>query len=111
MVNKKIFISLIIFSVLMTFASMVKTKTRIIEKNINNYEKSIVNLENNIYEAELDYYYLSSPSVISKNIFEFSNEEYSSIDYSRIYFSLEQFLNERKKTTKSFINEKKIKKK
>ena len=48
---------------------------------------------------------------ITKNIIEYSNEEYSSIDYSRIYFSLEQFLNERKKTTKSFINEKKIKKK
>ena len=68
-------------------------------------------VQNNLYEAELDYYYLSSPKIISKKIIEFSDEEYSSIDYSRIYFSLEQFLNEKEKTTQSFINEKKIKKK
>ena len=111
MFNKQLFISLIIFSVLMIFTSMIKTKTRIIEKNILIYEKKIANLQNNLHESELDYYYLSSPEVITKNIIEYSNEEYSSIDYSRIYFSLDQFLNEKKKTTKSFINEKKIKKK
>ena len=95
----------------MIFASIIKTKTRIIEKNILIYEKKIANLRNNLYEAELDYYYLSSPEIITKNIIEYSNEEYSSMDYSRIYFSLEQFLNENRKTTKSFIDEKKIKKK
>ena len=111
MFNKQLFISLIIFSVLMIFTSMIKTKTRIIEKNILVYERKIANLQNNLHEAELDYYYLSSPRIISKNINEYSDEEYSSIDYSKIYFSLDQFLNEQKKTTKSFINEKEIKKK
>ena len=95
----------------MTFTSIIKTKTRIIEKNILTYEKKIANLKNNLYEAELDYYYLSSPIIISKNIIEYSDEEYSTVDYSRIYFSLDQFLNEQKKTTKSFTNEKKVKKK
>ena len=111
MFNKKLFISLIIFSILMTFTSIIKNKTRIIEKNILMNEKKIAKLQNNLYEAEWDYYYLSSPKIISKKIIEFSDEEYSSIDYSRIYFSLEQFLNEKEKTTQSFINEKKIKKK
>ena len=111
MLNKKIFISLIVFSILMTLTSIIKTKTRIIEKNILIYEKKIANLKNNLYEAELDYYYLSSPTIISRNIIEHSNDEYFTVDYSRIYFSLDQFLNEQKKTTKSFINEKKIEKK
>jgi len=111
MFNKKIFISLITFSILMTFTSIIKTKTRMIEKNVSIFEKKIANLQNNLYEAELDYYYLSSPQNISRNILEYSDEEYSSIDYSKIYFSLDQFLNEQKKTTKSFINEKKIKEK
>ena len=34
---------------------------------------------------------------ISKKIKEFSDEEYTSIEYSKIYFSLEQFLEERNK--------------
>jgi len=110
MLNKKLFFSLIIFSILMTFTSMIKNKTRIIEKNILMYEKKIAILENNLYEVELDYHYLSSPKIISKNIIEFSDEEYSSVDYSKIYFSLEQFLKEKQKTTQSFVNEKKIKK-
>jgi len=111
MFNKKIFVSLIVFSILMIFTSIIKTKTRIIEKNVLTYEKKIANLQNHLYEAELDYYYLSSPKIISENIIEYSDEEYFSVDYSKIYFSLDQFLNEQKKSTKSFINEKEIKKK
>ena len=111
MFNKKIFISLIVFSILMTFTSIIKTKTRIIEKNVLTYEKKIANLQNHLHEVELDYYYLSSPKIISENIIEYSDEEHSSVDYSKIYFSLDQFLNEQKKSTKSFINEKKINKK
>jgi len=111
MFNKKLFISLIIFSVLMIFTSIIKTQTRIIEKNIFTYKKKINNLTNDLYELELDYYYLSSPQAISKKIIEFSNEEYSSIKYSKIYFSIEQFLKEKNKTTKFNSNEKKIQKK
>ena len=55
MFNKKLFISLIIFSILMTFTSIIKNKTRIIEKNILMNEKKIAKLQNNLYEAELDY--------------------------------------------------------
>tara|TARA_B100000686_G_C16428098_1_gene780632 strand:- start:227 stop:562 length:336 start_codon:yes stop_codon:yes gene_type:complete len=111
MLNKKLFISLIIFSILMTFTSIIKTKTRIIEKKIISYEKKIANLQNDLYEAELDYYYLSSPKILSKNIIEYTDEDYFSVEYSRIYFSLSQFLDEQRKTTKSFNNDKKIKKK
>jgi len=111
MLNKKLLISLMIFSIFMVFTSFIKTKTRVIEKNILLYQKKIANLESNLHEVELDYYYLSSPKVISKNILEYSNEEYSIMDYSKIYFSLDQFLNEQNKTTKSFLDEEKSKKK
>tara|TARA_X000000368_G_C22990002_1_gene693913 strand:+ start:742 stop:1071 length:330 start_codon:yes stop_codon:yes gene_type:complete len=107
MFNKKLFISLIIFSGLMFFASIIKNETRIIEKSIAKYKNNISKLENKLHEAELDYHYLSSPSILSSNIKEFSDEDYSSIKHSSIYFSLEQFLNEKTKTTQSIFNEKK----
>ena len=97
MFNKKIFLSLSIFLLLMIFTSIIKTQTRIIEKNIFFAEKQIANLETNFYEAQLDYYYLTSPEYISNKILEYSNQEYSSIEYSKIYFSLKQFLEEQKK--------------
>ena len=111
MLNKKLLTSLIIFSIFMVFTSLIKTKTREIEKNIFVYQKKIANLENNLHELELDYYYLSSPNMISKNILEYSNENYLSMDYSKIYFSLDQFLNEVNKTAKSNHNEEKKEKK
>ena len=40
MLNRKLFFSLIIFSILITFTSVIKNKTRLIEKNI--YKKLIV---------------------------------------------------------------------
>ena len=73
MFNKKIFISIIAFSILMTFTSLIKTKTRIIEKSISTYEKKIANLQNNLYESELDYHYLSSPKILSRNIIKYSD--------------------------------------
>ena len=102
MFNKKILISLTVFSVLMILTSIIKTQTRLIEKNISYYEKKISNLENNLYETQLDYFYLSSPDYISKKILEYSNEEYSSIKYSEIYFSLEQFIDQQKKNNQIF---------
>tara|TARA_B100001540_G_scaffold44621_1_gene39721 strand:- start:1496 stop:1831 length:336 start_codon:yes stop_codon:yes gene_type:complete len=111
MLNKKLVISLIIFSIFMVITSVIKTKTREIEKNILLYEKKIANLQSHLHEAELDYYYLSSPKVLSNNILEYSNEEYLSMEYSKIYFSLDQFLNEQNKTTKTYIYEKNTKKK
>ena len=68
MFNKKIFISLTIFSILLFTTSIIKTQTRLIEKNIKFYEKKISNLENNLYEIQLDYSYLSPPDNISKKI-------------------------------------------
>ena len=111
MTKKKLFISIAIFSFLMILTSIIKTQTRITEKNILSYEKKISNLKNSFYESQLDFYYLSSPSSISEKINTYSNDDYETIDYSRIYFSLDQFLSDQRKTTKNFIYEETYKKK
>jgi len=111
MFKKKVFISIIIFSILMFLTALVKTQTRIIEKNINTYQKKISSLKNSLHEAQLDYYYLSSPENLSKKILEYSDEEYTNINFSKIYFSMEEFKQEQKRTTKTFFNDKKIQKK
>ena len=111
MSKKKLFISIAAFSFLMILTSIIKTQTRITEKNILFYEKKISNLKNTFYESQLDFYYLSSPSSISEKINSHSNDEYETMDYSRIYFSLDQFLSEQKKITKNFIHEEPFKKK
>ena len=45
MFNKKLIISLVMFSFFMVFTSIIKTKTRLIEKNINLNERQISILE------------------------------------------------------------------
>ena len=111
MLSKKIFLSFFIFSFLMIVTSIVKNKTRLIEKKIISYEKKIANLNINLSETQLDYYYLTSPNYISEKIYENSNQIYLPMDYSRIYLSLESFLKEQKKTTKYHLDEEKIQKK
>ena len=111
MFSKKLIISLVIFSFFMIFTSIIKTKTRLIEKNINLNERQISILESEIYESQLDFYYLTSPDYLNKKIIEYSDDEYLSIQYSEIYFSLNQFLEEKKNTVKHVENEKKIQKK
>ena len=82
-----------------------------LEKDIYKYEKKIAILKNDIYDSQLDYFYLTSPEHISSYINTYSDIDYASIKFSKIYFSLQQFLEEDNKTTKSFENEKKIQKK
>tara|TARA_B110001452_G_C15070643_1_gene373674 strand:+ start:240 stop:572 length:333 start_codon:yes stop_codon:yes gene_type:complete len=110
MFNKNLLISFTIFSLLMILTSIIKTETRKIEKNIFSVERNVASMQNTLYEAQLDYYYLSSPESIYKKIQSFSNEEYESIQFSKIYFSIEHFLNEQKKISKSTLDEKKIQK-
>ncbi|MFL2888074.1 MAG: hypothetical protein ACJZ3C_03720 [Pelagibacteraceae bacterium] len=111
MFKNKVFISITIFSVLMFLTAFIKTQTRIIEKNIYSYQFKISELENNLYEAQLEYFYLSSPENLSKKILEYSDDEYKSINFSKIYFSIEDFKKDQRKTSKKVINDKKIQKK
>ena len=90
MFNKNLIITLISFLIFMILASIIKTQTLIIEKNINQNKAKIAKLENNLYESQLDYFYLSSPEYLSNKLMELSDDEYNYMDYSSIYLSLKQ---------------------
>ena len=79
--------------------SIVKNKTRVIEKNIISYEKKIFNLEKELYESQLDFYYLSSPQLLQKKLSFFTNDHYQNMDISNIYLDLDNFILDQKKIT------------
>ena len=64
----KISISLLIFSSLLFGTSVIKNETREIEKNIDQLNKKINFQEKDFNESQLDYFYLTSPSMIEKRI-------------------------------------------
>ena len=107
----KFLISILIFSSLLIATSVIKNQTREIEKKIYNLSNIILTKEKDLNESQLDFYYLTSPDYLNKKIIEYSDDEYLSIKYSEIYFSLNQFLEEKKNTVKHVENEKKIQKK
>ena len=59
----------------------------------------------------MDYSYLSSPANIEEQVRNYSSEEYTKIDFSKIYLNLEIFLKAQNITAQSFIYEKKTQKK
>ena len=111
MLKIKFLISILIFSSLLIATSVIKNQTREIEKKIYNLSNIILTKEKDLNESQLDFYYLTSPDYLNKKIIEYSDDEYLSIQYSEIYFSLNQFLEEKKNTVKHVENEKKIQKK
>ena len=60
-------ISTFIFVFLFLFTSIIKNKTRLIEKQISNLNIQILLKEKNINETQLDFHYLTSPAIIEKN--------------------------------------------
>ncbi len=71
--------------------STIKNKTRITEKQISNLTKIILIKEKNLNEAELDFYYLSSPSELEKKINLIGLNNYHPIEYSNIYFKVSDY--------------------
>ena len=108
----KLIISIGIFSILLGITSVIKTQTRIIEKNIFKIDQRISTTKKDLYETQLDYFYLSSPANLSKKIKELDLVEYSPMDISRMYLNFEDFIKVQKKiTTLQITNEKKTEKK
>ena len=69
MINKKSLITILIFSILLFVTSIIKNETRKIEKkNISKLNSKIKILEKDLYETQLDYFYLSSPKILSEKI-------------------------------------------
>jgi len=107
----KILISVVIFSSLLILTSFIKNQTRIIEKKIFNVSKTVNSKENDLSESQLDFFYLTSPSIIEKKIENLDNNQYVPMEYSKIFLSISNFIElENKVAIQGNQNEKKKKK-
>ena len=112
MFKTKIIISVTIFAFFLVLTSTVKNKTRIIEKNISHLNKKISVKSKNVNEAQLDYYYLTSPAEIEKKLRLIGFKNYQPIKYSNIFFNITDFTKIQNITSNlKILNEEKIKKK
>ena len=93
MINKKSLITILIFSILLFITSIIKNETRKIEKNIYQLNKKISQKEKNLNESQLDFSYLTSPSMIEKKIENLDIEQYLPMEYSNIFLSILNFNN------------------
>ena len=66
MFKTKIIISLSLFVTFMIITSAIKNKARFIEKQISSLNINILAKKKDINEAQLDFYYLTSPAEIEK---------------------------------------------
>ena len=75
MFKKKFIISTTVFIIFLLITSAIKNQTRIIEKNISSLNTKILAKKKNINEAQMDFYYLTSPAEIEKrlNLIGFDN--------------------------------------
>ena len=66
MLRIKFLTSIIIFSLLLIGTSIIKNKTRDIEKKIYQLNKIIHLKKNDFNESQLDYFYLTSPAILKR---------------------------------------------
>ena len=100
MPNSKIIISIIVFSFSLFCTSIIKNKTRVIEKKISLHEKKILDIQRNLYESQLDYYYLTSPKMLQEKISFLTTDEYKYMSLSKIYLDYNDFILDQKKLSK-----------
>ena len=100
MPSTKLIISIVIFSLLLFCTSIVKNKTRVIEKKIISYERKNAYLKKELYESQLDFYYLTSPKIIQEKLSFLTDEEYNYINISKIYLNLNNFYKDLNKISK-----------
>ena len=93
----KIISSILIFTFLLIGTPYIKNQTREIEKKILTLSKLIHNQEKNLSELQLDFSYLSSPSIIEMKIENLQNYKYSPIENSKIFLSISSFTDLQKK--------------
>ena len=112
MFKMKFVIASSIFISFLLVTSIIKNKTRVIEKNISNLSKIILIKTKDINEAQLDFHYLTSPAEIEKKLSIIGFDNYKPIKYSNIFFDISDFTEIQNKISNlKNIHEKKIQKK
>ena len=111
MIRIKIILSITVFSFLLILTSIIKNQTREIEKKILNFKQIINSKEKDFNESQLDFYYLTSPSVVEKKIELIDNKQYIPMESSNIFLKMDDFTDLEKIVIQDIENEKKLKKK
>ena len=111
MFKSKFIISLTVFILFLIFTSTIKNKTRIIEKKILNLNVNILHTKKNINEAQLDFFYLTSPAELEKKLSSLGFKNYQPIKFSNIFFNISDLTKIQNKISNlADINDKNIKK-
>ncbi len=111
MFKTKFIISATIITIFLVITSVIKNKTRIIEKKISNFNVKILLKKKDINEAQLDFHYLTSPAEIEKKLSVIGLVNYQPIEHSKIFFDILDFNRIQSKLSKlKNYDEKKIKK-
>ena len=110
MFKTKLIISITVFVTFLIITSTVKNKTRIIEKKISNINIQLLDKQKDINQAQLDFYYLTSPAEIEKKLNLLGVNDFFPIKYSNIFLDVSDFtkINNKISNLKN-LNEKKIK--
>ena len=110
MFKTKLVISMSVFITFLVITSLIKNKTRIIEKEISSLNTTILYKEKDMNEAQLDFFYLTSPVEIEKRLKLLGFNNYKPIKSSNIFLNISDYTKIHNKFTdlKNF-NEKKIK--
>ncbi len=112
MFKAKFIISTIIFITFLIVTSVIKNETRIVEKQISKLNTKVFLKKKDINEAQLDFYYLTSPSEIEKKLNVIGYNNYQPIEHSNIFLNFSDFTEIKNKISNlNKFNEKKIKKK
>ena len=108
----KVLISISIFSFLLVGTSIVKNKSRELEKKIYLKSKSIHLIEKDLNESYLDFSYLTSPIIIEQKMELLESNKYFPMEHSKIFLNLSSFINlQNKFVIQLQNNEKKTQKK
>ncbi len=112
MFKSKYIISISAIIIFLISTSIIKNKTRILEKQITSLNTKTLLKKKIINEAQLEFYYLTSPSEIEKKLRLIGFDDYEPIEYSKIFFDISDFNKIQNKISKlKTINEKKAQKK
>ena len=96
----------VIFLIFLIITSIIKNQTRITEKKLHKLNKKIAIKEKNINEAQLDFYFLTSPAEIEKRIEILGQNDYLPIQNSNLFLNISDFTRIQKKI--SILNKKNI---
>ena len=92
MSNLKLFFSLSIFITFLIITSIVKNHSRILEKKILGLKTTVISKKNYLSEAQLEFFYLTSPREIEKKIGSKIIKKFEPIKHSKIFDNLSDFI-------------------